>query len=1274
MLRKRKRGELQEPKEIPIQDLFTHSIRLNDSNDEVPNLNFHALTLPTHASEGNLNAHLQPSYAFWERILTDPLWGPTINHLMIGLARPTTRFVDRQRIFTPNNGNVPIPLILPSATNGAFYSWMTALRQVNPNHIPAEVIRAALQDLQRLRFDEISLILHGGIIAPALQQINNLDASRFIFAAPTSFQRLQSQLAVPNFITQNMSQRHIFLRSIPPIIAQIPIYSFLLRIDNPDAIPGNLDNLYLERWHDTNFLLPRYLNEAITPLYGASGFVIVDYIHLDETLTFNYIKRSWGGQVTFGPDTIYEIFLQISVHIRERNEKYTMDKDFDDQDCEASVWFANWHFYPVSVGNQVFTDNDVTHICRNAFAIFPLDISLRYGKRKVLTGAGYCLAEAYFWLLRDKALPNSKSQLQTIIREFTLWLSDLGSKEETVEEYNLWQKGDFNHFAKKVNELGHILQIIDLEGYTICTGDLRITIPDIANFKVYFAQHLKQDQPIFAYRAQHIFEIEFEDLVKLFVTHSPSGWQLEPIKPRNCLPPQQEDDKENLAAFFDIESYNSDEGVQVPFILCFLDEKGEMHRFVKESESDNIIQRFRLFLFSRYVFPKMQGKHMPPISVVTHNGCKYDYVFLLSKEILQGGKFYGTPDNFKGFDWGCLHFIDFYKFFHAKLDDLGKAWLNEKKLDHPDFALVTSTTWQNYKGIFLPYCEQDVWILSKLWSKFLAMIPEVCQEEDGKVYRCSNKKLLTTSHLAMRMFKTVFNTTAIYPLTESQHKKCLSAYYGGYVANISENPTFPVQGDYVDFNSSYPAAMMGLQPIRVLREITFDAVDYMQVETLYPKQNKDYIRMYRIVSWDVVGFRSYWHIAQRSKDGGLFYTRHYNRQGDKEEWRWECEFEWFAQQGYVTMVVDGYMEFEGACIFEDYITFFYAKKREAKERGDSAWEETYKAFLNHLYGKFGQSAWDNTIYGSVYQIFHALKARGMTTSIRSIKRLFDDQILVTFRDKLPIISEGVHVNIAGYVTAKARNNLMQVAYQCPRLLYADTDSLIVEGECPEIFCDNKKLGYMKRECKILEGRFLAPKMYWFRADRRMTKDPTIPDDEACIVMKAKGIPKKFLTLDMYKQSTRDSKKPYEFKIEMPMFKRCGAAIAVSQELKIIRLVNQRRIWLDEDHNYSDLLETMEQGLQLVEHNKREVVKIMGEKKFRIEELNHVIGLRRFGQQPVVDFQSVEYVDQTMKQLQALDKWLEENRLKRNDSAETYTEILNNFNIDPNIINKLLNGI
>lgn len=170
--------------------------------------------------------------------------------------------------------------------------------------------------------------------------------------------------------------------------------------------------------------------------------------------------------------------------------------------------------------------------------------------------------------------------------------------------------------------------------------------------------------------------------------------------------------------------------------------------------------------------------------------------------------------------------------------------------------------------------------------------------------------------------------------------------------------------------------------------------------------------------------------------------------------------------------VEGYSVYHAENIFEDFVSFFYEKRLEAKAAGDSVLDYLYKIMLNSLYGKFGQKSFEweevGTAPSDVVDIRYIYDAdRGTYKTVKIIGGL-----ILENKHHTGILQESFNSfpAIAAHVTSYARMLLWEgmTTAGLDEVYYTDTDSIICSDVGYErILCagllDEKELGKMKLE-------------------------------------------------------------------------------------------------------------------------------------------------------------------------------------------------------------------
>lgn len=145
-------------------------------------------------------------------------------------------------------------------------------------------------------------------------------------------------------------------------------------------------------------------------------------------------------------------------------------------------------------------------------------------------------------------------------------------------------------------------------------------------------------------------------------------------------------------------------------------------------------------------------------------------------------------------------------------------------------------------------------------------------------------------------------------------------------------------------------------------------------------------------------------------------------------------------------------------LFTEYVDYWYDVKEKAAKEGNGSMKQIAKIMLNAAYGKFAT----NPERVSKYPV------------------LGDDQIVHYKLDENVKYVKAEYVPVAAFITAWARYDIINHAQRLyDRFLYADTDSLHLEGSTPPagLELDPYKLGAWDCETKFLKARYIRPKTY-----------------------------------------------------------------------------------------------------------------------------------------------------------------------------------------------------
>jgi len=182
--------------------------------------------------------------------------------------------------------------------------------------------------------------------------------------------------------------------------------------------------------------------------------------------------------------------------------------------------------------------------------------------------------------------------------------------------------------------------------------------------------------------------------------------------------------------------------------------------------------------------------------------------------------------------------------------------------------------------------------------------------------------------------------------------------------------------------------------------------------------------------------------------------------------------------GYIITVLDGY-EFNYSPYMKNWVDAMYVHKEHAKSKIE---REIAKLFLNSLYGAMG-TKWKQrqqfTTYGEEYtkQLSNTELLGTMSGSVR-------DGIWCGTETTDAIIDD-INVAISSCVTSRARLALFETMHALgDKVLYVDTDSLIITGELPEWLQDEihpTALGKLKIVDKAKRVNIVSNKMYSYIA-------------------------------------------------------------------------------------------------------------------------------------------------------------------------------------------------
>ena len=390
-----------------------------------------------------------------------------------------------------------------------------------------------------------------------------------------------------------------------------------------------------------------------------------------------------------------------------------------------------------------------------------------------------------------------------------------------------------------------------------------------------------------------------------------------------------------------------------------------------------------------------------------------------------------------------IHVLDNMNFFKGSLESVGQS-IGFPKTKMPDIS---------ENEALIEYCMNDTRIIFNAWLKLLEFLTV---NDLGNFSK-------TVAGQAFNAFRHRFMKEKIYIHDrEAATNLEREAYRGGRTECFRIGKMPRVEYRMLDVNSMYPSVMRDeTYPVKLIGGISSlsDAVKCMDAG------QGVIVKVLLDMKTNVFGIK---------KDGKLIFPV-----GVFEAVLTTRELKYALMCGSVREFREGYV-YEMKNIFKEYVDFFYGKKRQYAEAGNTAFCYLCKIFLNSLYGKFGQR---NEIYENV----------GYTDSSDGVEEFYDTDksMMVKRRIINGSIQESIGYRegyesfcaIAAHVTADARMklwNLFLVAGDA-NVFYCDTDSVIVnERGAKRLFpFIGKELGMLSEKEKSTTLAIYGNKDYVF---------------------------------------------------------------------------------------------------------------------------------------------------------------------------------------------------
>nr|QWO71426.1 DNA polymerase [Termitomyces sp. T73sscA] len=384
----------------------------------------------------------------------------------------------------------------------------------------------------------------------------------------------------------------------------------------------------------------------------------------------------------------------------------------------------------------------------------------------------------------------------------------------------------------------------------------------------------------------------------------------------------------------------------------------------------------------------------------------------------------------------------------------------------------------------LKYLKKDLITLLEIMTKFSQSV----YEHFGiNITTCKTIAGLSLKIYLSNFYKLGFNIKEIKGRIEGEIRK---AYFGGMVVLNKKGKIFSKEnlGYFYDYNSFFPSLMLRDMPVgnptlSYSKDLdSFFGFCYAKITP--PPGLDNYLIPYRdstgkVYCPSVPFFGLYW----------------------SELLKASCEY------GYKIEVIGGFKFEKGKKVFDSFILDIYEKRLEAKKKGLSSLQYIFKLILNSLYGRMGMKDLENKL-----EIIDKDKAEillskknitfyadmGDKCIIKYINNI-NPNILKLVKDNisLDLDKEGVKMDylanifkergvsssipIAAAITSYALTDLMKYKnIKANRLIYSDTDSVLMEKPLDSELISSTELGKLKLEHVISEGYFISPKFYGFK--------------------------------------------------------------------------------------------------------------------------------------------------------------------------------------------------
>lgn len=269
--------------------------------------------------------------------------------------------------------------------------------------------------------------------------------------------------------------------------------------------------------------------------------------------------------------------------------------------------------------------------------------------------------------------------------------------------------------------------------------------------------------------------------------------------------------------------------------------------------------------------------------------------------------------------------------------------------------------------------------------------------------------------------------------------------------------------------------------------ITRGRINIYDVNSMYPSVMRDSLHPVSVGSWEedhitrnttflVVEGKNYGAFPTRTKTGSLDFTVDSGRYYPSiHEWNAALDCGMFQPTKIITTI--NHMQ-RGT--FGEFVSHFYAARKQAIKDGDSILKIFYKYILNSGYGKFAQNPenyydWRIAKIGEVFSDWHTCQSSCPSDCPLLWTPAFENANYIIWQRPIEVQS-WYNVAAGASITGAARAILMRGIHATSEPLYCDTDSIICRGDSSVPISDSE-LGLWKLEASGSMVAIAGKKLY-----------------------------------------------------------------------------------------------------------------------------------------------------------------------------------------------------